>query len=232
MADLDGNGVDDLITGCFEGGIYVLPGVGKGAFGKPEKLLDKSGAILRLGQYWDYDAKKWTGVETSKFKEALGIATAPVDWDGDGVIDLVLGSQDGRMFLRRNQGTRQKAAFANESEQLMLADGKPLQVAGQHAMPAIADWDGDGLWDIVSGSNNGEVVWFRNVGKLGAPKFAAPEVLVAKGAGGLGERTQACVADFDGDGRPDLLIGDYHYDGGAGGKMHGYVWLAHRKPAK
>jgi hypothetical protein len=232
LADLDGDGIDDLMTGCFEGGAYVLPGKGKGAFGKPQKVLDMSGAILRLGQYWDDDAKKWAGVATSKFKEALGIAAVPVDWDGDGVLDLILGSQDGRMFLRRNQGTKQQWAFATESEQLMLADGRPLQVAGEHAIPAIADWDGDGLWDIVSGSNVGDVVWFKNVGKAGAPKFAAPEVLVRKDTGGIGGRTQVCVADFDGDGRPDLLIGDYHYDGGAGGKMHGYVWLCRRKPVK
>ena len=50
---------------------------------------------------------------------------------------------------------------------------------GEHANPVIADWDGDGRWDIVTGSDNGGVYWYRNIGEQGQPSFDAPVALVA-----------------------------------------------------
>jgi hypothetical protein len=230
---MTGDGVDDLFTGCFEGGVYVLAGTKPGEFAAPEKLLDKAGNILRLGQYWDYDAKKWTGVETSKFKGKLGIGATAVDWDDDGDLDLVLGSFEGNFYLRLNEGSARHPAFATESV-LLEKDGKALAIEGRDSIPKIADWDGDGRFDILSGSGEGGAYWLRNIGKRGAPEFAEPQETVAtseaKGGGDEpawpGERTQACATDFDGDGDLDLLVGDYHQ--GAEG-MHGWVWLFRRR---
>lgn len=182
---------------------------------------------------------------TSKFKEAQGIAACPVDWDADGDLDLLLGTHDGHVFLRLNQGSKQKPAFATESTAVQ-AGGKDLQVPaksrcparspGRHAMPVAADWDGDGLWDLVTGSAIGAVYWFRNTGKEGAPVFAAAQRLVPVGSGAkprLGERTQVAVADFDNDGRVDLLVGDYSWVITEDRRRvyHGWVWLFRRKPA-
>lgn len=230
MADLDGDGCNDLITGCFEGGAYILRGKKEGGFEAPQQVLDRAGSILRVGMYWDYEAKKWTGVETSKYKDSLGIAASPVDWDADGDLDLLLGTQDGKVLLRINEGDAKVAKYATESVPVKVADGDPMMVPGSHAMPCVADWDGDGLWDLVSGSNAGAVVWFRNTGKAGRPKFAAAQTLVEPGTGGLGQRTQACVADFDADGRMDLLVGDM--TSGQDRQFHGYVWLFRRTEPK
>jgi hypothetical protein len=97
-------------------------------------------------------------------------------------------------------------------------DGKPIQVSGE-AAPAVADWDGDGRPDLVVGADDGSVVWYRNVGSARAPKLEAARPLVGKspvGWGGddkrnpgeWGLRVKPCVFDWDGDGRPDLLLGD------------------------
>jgi hypothetical protein len=238
LADLDGDGHLDLISGCFEGGSYVLRGRGKGAFGKPEPILDASGAVLRVGQFWDYGTKEWSKVETSKFAEFLGISATPVDWDGDEDLDLVLGTNEGRVFLRRNEGTRTKHAFAAESEPVRAA-GLDIEVPGAHAMPVVADWDGDGRWDLVTGGGSGGAFWYRNVGKHGAPEFAAVEMLVQQASGqweAPGQRTQVAVADYDGDGRVDLLVGDYRSRAKKGGEgnereYHGWVWLYRRVAA-
>jgi len=218
----------------------VLKGRKDGTFAAAEKLVDKAGNILRLGQYWDDVANKWTGVENSQFKEFLGIGVAPFDWDDDGDTDLVIGANEGDVFLRLNAGSREKPEFEIESVRV-LAGGRPMSVPGGEAIPFVADWDADGLPDILSGGGEGGVVWYRNVGKKGAPVFAPAKVIVdrKKESGSLAEptwpgtRTQACAADFDGDGDLDLLVGDYNAapwrkEGGQP-EMHGWVWLFRRR---
>ena len=104
----------------------------------------------------------------------------------------------------------------------MQADGKDLTVPGGHAAPVIVDWDQDGRWDIVCGCNKGSVYWYRNVGTPSAPRFAAPVTLLSEHQGtGFDEfrdidqeavpgiRSQIAAVDYDGDGRTDLLLGDF-----------------------
>jgi hypothetical protein len=210
----------------------VLAGSTDRKFAAPQKLLDKASNVLRLGQYWDYDAKKWTGVAESKYKEKLGIGAAAVDWDDDGDLDLVLGCYDGTLFVRLNEGSATEPAFATESIQLMNG-GAPLEVLGRDAIPSIADWDGDGRFDILTGSGKGGAYWLRNVGTQGAPAFATPEEIVRPHSASDSaepdwpdQRTQICATDYDGDGDLDLLVGDYHRQDG---QVHGWVWLFRRR---
>jgi len=211
----------------------VLARDAAGEFAPPTKLLDSAGNVLRLGQYWDYDAKMWTGVAESKFKESLGIGATSVDWDNDGDLDLLLGSFQGQFFVRLNEGSATAPSFATESIAITAGD-TPLEVTGRDAIPKIADWDGDGLFDILSGSGDGGLFWLRNNGELGAPSFEQPQPLVQKpessGEGDEsawpGERTQVSATDYDDDGDLDLIVGDMSSDGN---RMHGWVWLFRRR---
>jgi hypothetical protein len=209
--DFDGDGILDMISGSYDpGAIYLFRGEGKGKFKARETITDKSGKqILR--------------VPDQKHKvESFGSWVALVDWNNDGALDILLGGYDGSMVVRLNEGTRTKPAYAALNTPVLLADGKPLKVPGGHASPVIADWDGDGLWDIISGSADGGVYWFRNVGKLGAPRFAAPVALIAPHVGNgysefldvdeeprPGIRSQIAVVDYNGDGKLDILLGDF-----------------------
>ena len=73
------------------------------------------------------------------------------------------------------------------------------------------------------GAADGSVVWFRNTGTDTAPAFTAAQTLLERRAeqkfltqylaadepAGRGVRHQIDVVDYDGDGRLDLLVGDY-----------------------
>jgi hypothetical protein len=208
--DFDGDGILDLVSGSYDpGALYLFRGLGKGRFKARETICDRSGKpVLRV-------------TDQKHRVESFGSWVAVVDWDNDGAPDLLIGGFDGSMVVRLNEGTRSKPAFAVKNLPV-LADGKPLKVPGGHANPVIADWDGDGLWDILSGSADGGVYWFRNIGKLGAPKFATAVALVPPHAGiGYSEfldageeprpgiRSQIAVVDYDGDGKLDILLGDF-----------------------
>jgi hypothetical protein len=154
--------------------------------------------------------------------ESFGSWMTLVDWYGEGKLDILVGTFDGMMFLRRNVGTRTKPVYAAENEWVMVGAKRLRVPGGEHASPVIADWDGDGLWDILTGSADGGVYWYRNVGKRGQPKFAPPVALVPKHEGigyeelldagqepRPGIRSQIAVVDYDGDGKLDILLGDF-----------------------
>lgn len=235
MADFDGDGRDDLYTGCFDGGMYVLAGQGAGKFAPPTAMVDKSGSPLRLGQFWHHEESRWSAAAGAKFPAEIGIAGAAVDWDADGDLDLILGSYAGNFYLRSNLGSAKSPAFATDSTPIEVA-GVLLSAGGPHAMPTVADWDGDGRFDLLSGCDDGAVRLWLNLGAPGTPKFGAPTVLVEpsnKASDAPGLRSQVAVCDFDADGRPDLLVGDYRVQKDAAGKnvSHGYVWWYRRLTA-
>jgi hypothetical protein len=98
------------------------------------------------------------------------------------------------------------------------AAGKPIDTEAGHAAPFVCDWDGDGDLDPLVGGNSGSVSLFRNIGSRKSPKLAAPVQLVGPGELKYGPqaprevrrgiRAKICVVDWNGDGRPDLLVGD------------------------
>jgi len=209
--DFDGDGHLDLVSGSYDPGeVYLFRGQGRGKYAARETIKDRSGKpIIRVPDQKDTI-------------ESFGSWITLIDWDGDGDLDILVGTYEGEMFVRRNEGTRKEPAFAIANEWVEV-NGEHLQVPGNHANPVIADWDGDGQWDIVTGSENGGVYWYRNVGKRGEPKFADAGIIIAphEGGHGYGElleagrdpkpgiRSQIAVLDYDGDGKLDVLVGDF-----------------------
>ena len=138
-------------------------------------------------------------------------------------------------MLFMNDGTHTEPEFKPEPLKIR-AGRKSLWVKSGHSMPIAADWDGDGLFDIVSGSNDGAVLYWRNIGKAGEPDFAKPLTLLEDPSPATSTevllparpmtRTQPHIGDLNGDGKPELLIGESRRIEDANGNMkwHGLVW--------
>ncbi len=133
------------------------------------------------------------------------------DWDSDGLDDLLCGDGNGLVHFFKNVGTTQGPVYTNDV--LLQAGGTTLSLGIRSAV-RVADWDGDGIKDLIV-SASGYAGWCRNVGSKTAPVLAAPVALQAPvPSGGLanittGGRMRLEVVDWNHDGVLDLLIGNW-----------------------
>jgi uncharacterized protein (DUF2141 family) len=132
-------------------------------------------------------------------KGQFSYAPTVVDLDGDGLPDIVVGTWNDRLQWYRNTGTLKSPVWT-------LADSALVTITrGSNTTPTFGDLDGDGLPDLIIGKASGSIIFYRNVGTKSAPKFT----LVSDTFQGIkvGRRSAPVLADMDGDGKLDLLIG-------------------------
>lgn len=200
--DLDGDGQTDILSGSYSpGDVYLFAGKPDGSFAAGLKLALGDGRPLEAGR------------RTIPFA---------CDWDSDGLADLLVGTMEGQVLLFRNQGAPGKLALAPATP--LLAAGQPVKVSA-YAAPSVADWDGDGLPDLVVNSILGKVHWHRNIGTRRAPKLAAAQPIEVEWEGAQPRlawgwmrpegkalltqwRTTPVAVDWNRDGLTDLVMLD------------------------
>jgi hypothetical protein len=230
--DWDCDGDTDLIVGDEDGRVAWLENSGE--------LNDDSIPIFKQPRYFQQQA------DTLK----CGALATPVgfDWDGDGDYDIISGNTAGSIEIFENlSGPNVEEPMWQAPRRLKVNDLEFRVQAGSNGSiqgPAeakwgyttlnVADWDLDGLPDIIFNSILGEVKWLRNVGSRSSPRFNEPEALEVswtganepdrihstaprmawgwkqpKGNALLTQwRTTPVVRDFNGDGLPDLAMLD------------------------
>jgi hypothetical protein len=232
--DFDGDGDLDLVCGDEDGRVAFIENTGKVVGGLPQFLPP------RYFRQFAADVK-------------FGALATPYafDWDGDGDEDLISGNSAGYIaFIENLGGTPRRWA----APRYLSAGGKlireqagpngsiqgPAEAKWGYSILSVADWDGDGLPDIMTNGIWGKIIWYKNVGTRKAPKLAAGkpvELALPPGtptpalAGNWWKpqsrelstqwRTTPQMIDWNGDGLMDLVMSD----------PEGYLALYERKRA-
>jgi hypothetical protein len=147
--DWNGDGKKDLLVGNLTGTIQIY--INQGTDMNPAFT---SYSNLQVGGV-DFDLT--AGLDRS--------SPRIVDWNGDGLKDLLIGEVSGYIYYLQNNGTNASPVF-NSAEKLLLADGTPLRYISTTASSSprsrfdITDWNNDGYPDIVVGGSDGRVMLF------------------------------------------------------------------------
>ncbi|MFO1002570.1 MAG: VCBS repeat-containing protein [Planctomycetaceae bacterium] len=222
--DWDKDGDKDLIVGDEDGRVAFVENVSaKSQQGPPQ---------FKAPQYFQQKA------DTLK----CGALATPVgfDWDGDGDTDIVSGNTAGYIEIFENLSGAKVEQPSWAAPVRLQVDGKdfrimagpngsiqgPAEAKWGYTTLSIADWDHDGLPDIIFNSILSEVQWLKNIGSRTEPKFAAAQSvdveweteqprlawgwLHPKGKALLTQwRTTPVVHDFNKDGLQDLVMLDH-----------------------
>lgn len=133
------------------------------------------------------------------FRGLYHYAPAFGDLDGDGKLDILMGSFSAKMAWYKSDGTSASPHFA-------MADSVLLEITrGSNTTPALGDIDGDGDLDLFVGEASGTLNYYKNDGGPSRPLFTL--VSEVYDSIDVGRRSAPTLADIDKDGDLDLLVG-------------------------
>lgn len=221
--DFDRDGHMDLVVGDEDGRVALIRNTGKVKKGMP---------VFQSPVYFKQKA------EHLKF----GALVTPysTDWDDDGDEDLIAGNSAGYIGFIENLGNHDgmprwaaPVLLKSAGKVIRIQAGSngsiqgPAEAKWGYTTLSVADWDGDGLKDIVINSIWGKVQWYKNTGKKGAPVLSNIQDVKADWQGAAPKqpgwnwfrakadqlvtqwRTTPYAVDWNADGWMDLVMLDH-----------------------
>lgn len=193
--DWDDDGDQDLVAGEFTGLIHLYENIGTPSRPRfrPPVCVEAQGEPIRVYRDGVFGGKHWHGM-------AGYPSIACVDWDKDGLFDLIVPNETNRVFWYRNAGERGKPRFGERRQ--ILPDGfsdsdekleRTRRLAGDRTVPnhpypleedipffwrsrpAVADYTGDGLEDIIALNGMKDLVLYE--------RYRSPEGSLGLGNG-------------------------------------------------
>lgn len=221
--DWDDDGDVDVIVGDEDGRVALIEHTGHVVDGMPQFLPPR---------YFQQEA--------DEVKFGALVTPCGFDWDGDGDVDFIAGNTAGFIAFIENLSGSGVAQPRFAAPRFLEADGRiihimagpngsiqgPLEAKWGYTTQTVADWDGDGLPDIVANSIWGKVHWYRNLGPRASPKLAAAEPVEVEWPGQPPKpawnwwnpagrelvtqwRTTPVAVDWNRDGPTDLVMLDH-----------------------
>lgn len=185
--DIDNDGDYDLVCGENNGKVILFTNIGT----PTNPSLTNSGYIKAGGTDIDVGS-----LSTPEFD----------DWNEDGLIDLIIGSDAGFVYYSLNRGTATNPSFGSPAK--IQANGADIKFIKN--CPQIADCNEDGLKDLVLAWIDGTCLYWPNYGTNAAPEFKEYYELTGytdtldPGPGAY-NWSHLGVCDWDEDGHIDIL---------------------------
>ncbi len=212
--DFNNDGKKDLLAGDTKGQVWLFLNTGTDA-----------APVLAEGVRLESAGNTIVGSSSDK-ASVMGIYSKMhyADFNGDGLDDILIGHTAGSghdIVMYKNIGTKTEPKFAKP---------EPVELPGpkvSRPSPYVFDWDGDGKVDLLLGTERAVVYFCRNVGTNKEPKLEKGKKLDIVGDGfDKGYRCRIDVADFNGDGKSDIVVGNFY---SAKKPSGGNVWVFLRK---
>ncbi len=229
LADLDNDGVQEVIAALHSGKLYVwqisgeerfpeLQGMGPGYSAPSVGDINKDGVPeIIWATAWNLyavrpDGSIMPGFPVPRPSTNLEFRATPTlaDLDGDGVLDIILPARgastatNGEVYVYR---------YNTSSSSVQGLAGWPQSVANFSlgASASVADLDGDGGLEVVAEAYDRVYAWHANGTPLATGlHMASLPIPIANastnGVSNVSSTAQPAIADLDGDGVPEIII--------------------------
>jgi len=186
FGDLDGDGQEDMLIGNATGNLLFFKNIANPGIPANFMLADSNYQNINVGAF-----------STPQL----------VDLNNDGLLDLVIGEQMGRLHYYENTGTASNPVFTKRTDSLggvFLTDTN-VSIYG-YSVPCFFK-DHSNQYNLFAGCELGGLFYYKNIDNNLTGKFTLAEQQLL--SINEGTRTAAAVADLDNDGIPDMIIGNY-----------------------